>query len=79
MCMLYLCVCYICVYAISVCIPDNPCPQQGEILSIRLSEAKELVQQADLTQKVMMVDTYFQMNYGTGEWKRIKKQREVED
>lgn len=57
---------------------DNPCPQQGDIVNIRLSENNDSIQQPDLTFRPMMVDTYFQMNYGSGEWKRIKKYREIE-
>lgn len=55
---------------------DNPCPQQGNVLSIRLSENKEILQQADGSTKTMLADIFFQMNYKTGEWKRIKKYRE---
>ncbi|KAL4231717.1 hypothetical protein ACF0H5_009293 [Mactra antiquata] len=58
---------------------ENPCPQQGNILSIRLSEAREMVTMPDQTQKRMLVDTFFQMNYSTGEWKRVKKFREIEE
>ena len=58
---------------------ENPCPQQGNILSIRLSESKELVTDVNQTQKEMIVDTFFQMNYLTGDWKRVKKFREVDD
>lgn len=58
---------------------ENPCPQQGHVLSIRLSENKEIVTQADSSQKAMVVDTFFQMNYQTGEWKRIKKFKESDD
>ena len=57
---------------------ENPCPQQGNILSIRLSEAEELVTMPDQTQKQKLVDTYFQMNYLTGEWKRVKKYKDLE-
>ncbi|XP_067657298.1 negative elongation factor A-like [Haliotis asinina] len=56
---------------------DNPCPQQGDILNIRLSETEETVQQTDGVQRKMIADTYFQMNYSTGEWKRFKKFREL--
>ncbi|XP_062574097.1 negative elongation factor A-like isoform X3 [Saccostrea cucullata] len=55
---------------------DNPCPQQGNVLSIRLSENKEIIQQTDGSSKAMLADMFFQMNYETGEWKRIKKYRE---
>ena len=57
---------------------DNPCPQQGDIVNIRLSENMDSIQQPDLTFRPMMVDVYFQMNYSTGEWKRIKKYRDIE-
>lgn len=46
------------------------------MLSIRLSENKEIIQQADGSTKSMLADSFFQMNYETGEWKRIKKYRE---
>ncbi|KAK7458962.1 hypothetical protein BaRGS_00039046 [Batillaria attramentaria] len=55
---------------------DNPCPQQGNVLNIKLSENEEVVQ-ADGVEKKVLVDTYFQMNYGTGEWKRFKKFRDI--
>ncbi|XP_041368782.1 negative elongation factor A-like [Gigantopelta aegis] len=57
---------------------DNPCPQQGDILNIKLSEDQEVVSTADGVSKQMIADTYFQMNYSTGEWKRFKKFRELE-
>ncbi|KAL5016203.1 hypothetical protein ScPMuIL_005792 [Solemya velum] len=56
---------------------ENPCPQQGDILSIRLSE-DEVVAQVDGLQKTMIADTFFQMNYASGEWKRFKKYRDVD-
>ncbi len=57
---------------------DNPCPQQGDIVNIRLSEDFDSIQQPDMTFKPMVVDTYIQMNYATGEWRRVKKYRERE-
>ena len=57
---------------------ENPCPQQGNVLNIKLSENEETVAQPDGTQKTVIVDTYFQMNYGSGEWKRFKKYRASE-
>lgn len=51
---------------------DNPCPTQGDILSIRLSENEEILQQPEGSKKVI-VETFFQMNYATGEWKRVRK------
>ncbi len=58
---------------------ENPCPQQGDIVNIRLSENMESVQQPDGTYSPMMVDMFFQMNYASGQWKRIKKLRPVVD
>ncbi|XP_014665342.1 PREDICTED: negative elongation factor A-like [Priapulus caudatus] len=55
---------------------ENPYPQQGDILTIKLSENTETVQAIDGAYKPMIVEMYFQMNYGTGEWKRIQQVRE---
>lgn len=57
---------------------ENPYPQQGDILTIKLSENTETMQAIDGTYKPMTVEMYFQMNYGTGEWKRIQQIREVD-
>ena len=54
-------------------ISENPCPQQGNIVTIRLSENKEAVDKGDGIVEEMLVDTYFEMNYATGEWRRYKK------
>ncbi|XP_013392050.1 negative elongation factor A [Lingula anatina] len=56
---------------------ENPCPQQGDIVNIHLSEAIENVQQTGIT-KQMIADTYFVMNYASGEWKRVKKYRDMQ-
>merc|ERR1711892_815006 len=58
---------------------DNPCPHLGNIVTIKLSENQENVSQTDNTYLTMIVETHFQMNYNTGEWKRIKKYRRLED
>jgi len=57
---------------------DNPCPNQGDIINIRLSEAVDTVQTPEGIFRPMIVETYFQMNYATGESKRITKMREIE-
>ncbi|XP_054266132.1 negative elongation factor A [Macrosteles quadrilineatus] len=57
---------------------DNPCPQLGNIVTIKLSENQENVKQPDDTYLTMLVETHFQMNYNTGEWKRIQKYRELD-
>jgi negative elongation factor A len=48
-------------------------------VTIKLSEDQETVSQADDTVVTTTVETHFQMNYNTGEWKRIKKVRKIED
>ncbi|XP_066972978.1 negative elongation factor A-like [Macrobrachium rosenbergii] len=54
---------------------ENPCPHLGNIVTIKLSEGEETVSQPDGTFVTMLAETHFQMNYNTGEWKRIKKYR----
>ncbi|RUS82923.1 hypothetical protein EGW08_009307 [Elysia chlorotica] len=56
---------------------ENPCPKQGDILNIKLSEREEVVQLPDGSKKKKIEDTYFQMNYATGEWKRFHKVRDA--
>ncbi|XP_063240173.1 negative elongation factor A [Bacillus rossius redtenbacheri] len=58
---------------------DNPCPDLGNVVTIKLSENQENVLQADKTYLTMLVETHFQMNYNTGEWKRIRKLRKLDD
>jgi negative elongation factor A len=57
---------------------DNPCQGQGDIINIRLSEHVDTVQTPEGIFRPMIVETYFQMNYGTGESRRITKMREKE-
>lgn len=58
---------------------DNPCPHLGNVVTIKLSENQDTVLQTDGTYLTMIVEIHFQMNYSTGEWKRIKKYRRLED
>ena len=64
-------------------VADNPCPQMGKILTVRLSEQESM---EDLNEggsvgggqrALCSVETYFQMNYETGEWKRLRKLRPI--
>ncbi|GAB6023181.1 hypothetical protein CHUAL_008006 [Chamberlinius hualienensis] len=57
---------------------DNPCPHLGNIVTIKLSEDQETVTQSDGTTVNMMAEMHFQMNYNTGEWKRVKKYKKIE-
>ncbi|KAK4292425.1 hypothetical protein Pmani_034805 [Petrolisthes manimaculis] len=54
---------------------ENPCPHLGNIVTIKLSEGEETVGQPEGCVLTMLAETHFQMNYNTGEWKRIKKYR----
>ena len=51
----------------------------GNVVTIKLSENQESVLQNDSTYLTMIVEIHFQMNYSSGEWKRIKKYRRLED
>uniref|UniRef100_A0A8C4WXL8 HDAg domain-containing protein n=1 Tax=Eptatretus burgeri TaxID=7764 RepID=A0A8C4WXL8_EPTBU len=57
---------------------ENPCPDQGDIIQIKLSEHTEVLPKADGTgSTTMLVDTVFEMNYGTGQWTRLKKYKPI--
>uniref|UniRef100_A0A7N8YEZ5 Negative elongation factor complex member A n=1 Tax=Mastacembelus armatus TaxID=205130 RepID=A0A7N8YEZ5_9TELE len=57
---------------------DNPCPEQGDIIQIKLSEHTEVLPKADGTgSTTMLVDTVFEMNYSTGQWTRLKKYKPI--
>ncbi|KAI5714909.1 hypothetical protein M8J77_007416 [Diaphorina citri] len=48
---------------------ENPCPTYGNVVTIKLSESQEIHPLGD----PVLVEHHFQMNYNTGEWKKIKK------
>jgi negative elongation factor A len=52
---------------------ENPCPELGSIVTIKLSEHEEQIRQKDGSIIALSVETHFQMNYNTGEWKVIQK------
>ncbi|KAG7330424.1 hypothetical protein KOW79_006646 [Hemibagrus wyckioides] len=57
---------------------ENPCPEQGDIIQIKLSEHSEQLAKADGTgTTTMLVDTVFEMNYSTGQWTRLKKYKPI--
>uniref|UniRef100_A0AAY5KVH6 HDAg domain-containing protein n=1 Tax=Esox lucius TaxID=8010 RepID=A0AAY5KVH6_ESOLU len=57
---------------------ENPCPEQGDIIQIKLSEHTEILPKADGTgSTTMLVDTVFEMNYSTGQWTRLKKYKPI--
>ena len=58
---------------------DNPCPDLGNVVTIKLNENEETVNQPDGSSVRCMVETHYQMNYVTGEGKRIKKYLRIEN
>lgn len=61
-----------------LCRAENPCPEQGDIIQIKLSEHTEVLPKADGTgSTTMLVDTVFEMNYSTGQWTRLKKYKPI--
>ena len=57
---------------------ENPCPQLGNVVTIKLNESEEDVRQPDQTIQRMVVETHFQMNYSTGEWRKVQKLRRLD-
>lgn len=57
---------------------ENPCPELGSIVTIKLSELENNVRQKDGSTINFLVETHFQMNYNTGEWKVIQKPPKVD-
>ncbi|XP_055328011.1 negative elongation factor A-like isoform X2 [Paramacrobiotus metropolitanus] len=53
----------------------NPCPHLGPVLTVRLSENIVPVTLPDGRQIDAIVEEYFHMNFNTGEWKRLRKQK----
>lgn len=60
-------------------VADNPCPELGSIVTIKLSEHEEQLRQKDGTIIPFSVETHFQMNYNTGEWKVIQKPPKIDN
>ena len=56
---------------------DKPFPNQGPVITIKLSENTENVQAADGSQQTLLVEMLFEMNYDTGHWRRLKRTRVV--
>lgn len=53
----------------------HPYPHMGDIVTLKLSETYEDEVRADGSSQKHRVETYFQMDYRTGEWKRLRKTR----
>ena len=51
---------------------ENPFPNQGPVITIKLSEHTECAKDTSQNQLVEML---FEMNYDTGHWRRLKRTR----
>lgn len=54
---------------------ENPCPQLGHIVTIKLGDHIEKVTYPDGSETYSFVEMHYQMNYQTGEGKKLKKPR----
>jgi len=54
---------------------DNPFPQQGPILTIKLSENTETNPSGGSNSQTTLIEMLFEMNYDTGHWRRLKRTR----
>ena len=54
---------------------ENPAPQLGNCVTIKLSENQERVLQNDGNYLTMIAEIHFKMDYSSGEWKKIKIMR----
>lgn len=52
---------------------DNPQPNQGSLITIKLNEAAEIVISADGQRHSVISELYFEMNYDTGTYKKVKR------
>ncbi|GAU93416.1 hypothetical protein RvY_05363 [Ramazzottius varieornatus] len=54
---------------------DNPCPHLGPVLTIRLSEHPARTTLSNGQEVDAVVEEYFHMDFNTGDWKRLRKQK----
>lgn len=58
---------------------ENPCPQLGDVITIKLNEYQEMVTMGQNSIPVpKIVETHFQMNYVNGEWNLINRYRDID-
>lgn len=56
---------------------ENPRPEHGPIVLIKLNEAEEILTTPNGQQHRVIGELYFQMNYTTGEYQKIKKFKQL--
>ena len=55
---------------------ENPFPDQGPVITVKLSEHTEINPSIN-TPQTQLVEMLFEMNYDTGHWRRLKRTRVV--
>jgi negative elongation factor A len=56
---------------------ENPRPEHGPLITIKLNESEELLTSTSGQQHKVLSELFFQMNYDTGEYKKIKKMKPI--
>jgi hypothetical protein len=56
---------------------ENPRPEHGSLVSIKLNESEEILTSSNGQQHRVLSELFFQMNYDTGEYKKIKKVKPI--
>lgn len=57
-------------------IAENPCAHLGDVITVRLSEEQACEQLPGSVVPVpVIVETFFQMNFANGQWKKLRKVR----
>lgn len=52
---------------------ENPRPDQGSLVAIKLNESEETILAANGQEQKVMAELFFEMNYETGEYKKMKR------
>ena len=56
---------------------ENPRPEHGPLITIKLNESEEMLTSSSGQQHKVLSELFFQMNYDTGEYKKIKKMKPI--
>ncbi len=56
---------------------ENPRPDQGNLITIKLNESEEFFTSSTGQQHRVLSEVFFQMDYNTGEYKKIKRMKPI--
>lgn len=62
-------------FLIFIFLSENPRPEQGSLIAIKLNEADEIIVTGNGIQQRVIAELYFEMNYDSGEYRKVKKYR----